>query len=212
VGIEDGERRALHPATGAWTELTPLPEPRAYLAAVPVNGKILVLGGVGLERPDGTRVGAESTVYEYDPATNEWTTRPGLASPRSHAGAAVVGGKVYLFGGDVRLSDGSIGTTDTILEYDARTYASRTLSRRLGAPRRDPVAVAAGDRVYVYAGFSGGAVGYACDSVEEYVPASDAIALRTPMPACASTAGGAEVNGQLYAVGGPHHLLEYTPP
>ena len=55
------------PATG-WTTVAPLPAVLEYGAVESVNGKLYVIGGWN----GGSNL---NTVYEYDPAVNNWTTK-----------------------------------------------------------------------------------------------------------------------------------------
>src|SRR6185369_3862270 len=47
----------------------------------------------------GNSEGLLPTVEEYDPATNKWTKRSEMPTPRGFLGAAVVKGKVLTIGG-----------------------------------------------------------------------------------------------------------------
>lgn len=93
------------PKTNSWEKRAPMPTPRHGCAAVAVDGRILVIGGMGDEHaPGASSRGALSTVEEYDPATNRWHTLARMPTPRGFLCCAVVGGKVYAIGGhyDVR--------------------------------------------------------------------------------------------------------------
>jgi N-acetylneuraminic acid mutarotase len=69
--------------------------PRAYLAAVATsNSRIYAIGGsTDLTSP-------LSTVEEYNPGTNTWTTMTGMPTARSLLGAALgSNARLYAFGG-----------------------------------------------------------------------------------------------------------------
>lgn len=85
------------PRTGGWTELPPLPTPRGAPAAAAIGQKIYVAGGV-----DSYRSGEPQpvgTLEIYDIATRRWARAPDMPTPRHHAGAAAVGGALYVVGG-----------------------------------------------------------------------------------------------------------------
>lgn len=59
---------------------------------VSLSGKLFVVGGF-----DGSH--ALRCVEMYDPARNEWRMLGSMNSPRSNAGAAVLGDIIYAIGG-----------------------------------------------------------------------------------------------------------------
>jgi subtilisin family serine protease len=87
------------PATGSWSEGSPMPTAVGYAAVVALgNGQIWITGGA--TTPDfGSQV---NIVQVYDSATDSWSTRPGLAAARfGHGAARTSNGKfVALHGAD----------------------------------------------------------------------------------------------------------------
>jgi hypothetical protein len=73
-----------------WSRLAPFPEPSEELYGVANNGKMYVLGGLGM------RTGM---VYEYDPASDAWTKKKPMPIPTHHQAMVAYGGKIYMFGG-----------------------------------------------------------------------------------------------------------------
>ncbi len=69
---------------GSWTNGALMPTPRAYAAAVALGGKLWVIGG---EERKGQ---ASRAVEVYDPATDVWTKRAPLKTPRAYPAVAVV--------------------------------------------------------------------------------------------------------------------------
>src|ERR1700733_6364138 len=64
---------------GIWTDLAPMPPPRAYLAVIAgTDGKIYAIGGIN---SSGQTVG---TVEALNMTTNTWTEVAPLNTPRSH--------------------------------------------------------------------------------------------------------------------------------
>jgi hypothetical protein len=80
--------------TTAWTTV-PMPAGagRYGSAAAALNGKVYVMGGAA-----NTQVRSE--VYVLDVATLTWSQGQNLAIPVAQAGAAVLGGRIFLVGGD----------------------------------------------------------------------------------------------------------------
>ncbi len=85
------------PGKGPWTEIAPLPKPRAFFAAVTLlDGRVLVAGGLNDEGD------AYSSTYLFDPARPEagWVRSGLLGTARAEAAAAVLpDGRVLVAGG-----------------------------------------------------------------------------------------------------------------
>lgn len=79
----------------AWVMLAPMLQPQAELAAVALDGRVYVMGGWGSGGSDSPF----TVVQIYDVARNQWSDGTPLTQAVHHAGAAVVGGKIYLIGG-----------------------------------------------------------------------------------------------------------------
>ncbi len=97
------------PATDTWTKKANMPTPRVcYTSAV--NGRIYAIGGC----PPGPlpRDPHLSTVEEYTPATDTWTKKADMPTPRTCYTSAV-NGKIYAIGG----FDGNKAIS-TVEEYD----------------------------------------------------------------------------------------------
>jgi N-acetylneuraminic acid mutarotase len=89
------------PASNSWTSRAPMPHPRWDGAGAAVGGKFYVIGGT-TERADGTWEQVRTTSV-YDPATNTWTNKRAMPSPRGGIGGAAVTvngqGRVEVVGG-----------------------------------------------------------------------------------------------------------------
>jgi Kelch motif len=99
------------PATDRWTTL-PAPffgSETPYAGGV-IGGKFYVMKG-------WDRATAELKVY--DPATNKWTPKTPLGLGRPGAATAVLGGKLYVIGGD--RSNNGLETVDITTVYDPVT-------------------------------------------------------------------------------------------
>src|SRR5690242_17466612 len=74
-----------HPVGAAclqWTRMAPMPTKRNGLAAVTMGGTVYAVGG-----SQGSPV---ATLEAYDPATNSWTSKMSMPTPRGALAAAVV--------------------------------------------------------------------------------------------------------------------------
>jgi N-acetylneuraminic acid mutarotase len=224
------------PANLAWQPVADLSFRRQYAASTAVDGKLWIFGGIGS--------GSSSTTTKfYDPATNRWSTGPGLPLPLHHftavtykgeavviggfvpgdeltssqsdgvyalregtwqklpslhhkraaAGAAVVGDKIVVVGGQ---AEGRLVTQTEVFDGERWTDAARipTPREHLGA---------ASDGRYLYA--VGGRQLSAAKNVgalERYDPASDSWSKLAAMPKAVGSVGVTFVAGRVIAVGG----------
>ncbi len=79
-----------------WSAVAPLPRARAGLAVAAAAGRLYAFGGEG---NDDDPSGVFPDVDAYDPATNRWTRRPAMPTPRHGIGAAVLAGRIHVPGG-----------------------------------------------------------------------------------------------------------------
>jgi N-acetylneuraminic acid mutarotase len=90
---------AYDPATNLWTAKTLMPAARDRLGIGVVNGVLYAVGGfyaVGVF--NGYKILA--TVETYDPATNTWTAKAAMPTPRDLLAVGVVNGVLYAVGGE----------------------------------------------------------------------------------------------------------------
>ena len=123
------------PVADSWKALAPMPTARMAPVAAEVDGKIYVIGGASVHPGAklvslGPKVPHQSlnTNEVYDPVTNTWQTRMTMPTPRNHAAAGVVNGKIYVIGGRLASAFASAGSnTDVVEVYDpaANTGAPR---------------------------------------------------------------------------------------
>jgi N-acetylneuraminic acid mutarotase len=193
------------PATDEWTQLSPIPgAPRGWLSAAAVAGTIYVMGGL-----DSYVAPTYNDNFIYDPARDTWSTGAALPVPRSHHGAAVLDGKVYLVGGEYRLDNA--GPTYAVVQTDIYDPATNTWS--LGAPishEREALCVAnLHDRLYALGGKLPGG-GPAVAVVEEYDPRDDYWRVVTHLPEIRYAAACATDGHELYLLGGRDGLSNET--
>lgn len=196
---ELGTVEEYDPATNTWTTKANMPTPRQNLSVTAAsNGKVYAIGGEVHHDP----ASAFNTVEEYDPATNTWTTKANMPTPRGWFGSAYSNGKIYAIGG--RNSTGSLSTVEA---YDPATNTWTTCASMPTA--RWPVGVAATSNGKIYAI---GGDGYS--TVEEYDPVTDTWIKKSDMLISRWNIGVASLNGKVYVVGGQWlgpALAEYDP-
>jgi N-acetylneuraminic acid mutarotase len=99
------------PMENSWVRLAPTLQPREHTAAVAaLDGKIYLLGG-RWQSP-----GELSSIEIYDPENDSWTLGPPMAEVRSGFGAAVLGGKIFVLGGEIIIS--GLETLDSVEIFD----------------------------------------------------------------------------------------------
>ncbi len=83
------------PVEDSWSVLPGPSQPREHVAATAFDGELWVIGG----RWQG--IGALATVEIFDPASGEWRDGPALNEARSGFGAATVGERIVVAGGEI---------------------------------------------------------------------------------------------------------------
>ena len=134
------------PSDLAWTPIASPSFQRQYAAATAVDGKVMVIGGIGVRD-------ASTTTKIYDPGTDSWTTGPGLPAALHHASAVTYEGEAVVIGG-------FIPGEELTSEQSDRVYALRGGSWErlpsLNHPRAAAAAAVVGDRIVVVGGQADG--------------------------------------------------------
>src|SRR6267154_1212106 len=195
-------------AQAKWVRLAPFPEPAEEILGAAAGGKMYVFAGLApVWKPMGM-------VYEYDPASNQWTKKKPMALASHHVAFTEYHGKVYAFGGFVFPQSGPPAWVpiNNACEYDPATDNWKALAS-LPTKRGSAVAAVAGDKIYVIGGAANlpgseamalmptvpqGVLG----TVEEYDPAANTWRSRRPMPTPRNHAAAGAVNGKIYVIGG----------
>ncbi len=182
-----GAVEIFDPVAQTWRAGADKPTPTANIAAVWVDGRVLVPGGYTADGRPTDRVEV------YDPDADAWSEAAPLPEPLSAYALTAFEGRVYLFGGA-----GLRGYVATTYVYDPQ--ADRW-SRAAPLPTARGFAAAAplNGRIYVVGGFDGGREYRTC---EVYDPAADRWASCAPMILGRGGLGLAAVGGFLYAIGG----------
>ncbi len=184
---------AYDPRTDTWTEKADMPTPRFLPATSVVDGKIYVIGGGNLAVR--SQLGLP-TVEEYDPATDTWTRKADMPTPRHGLSTSVLNGRIYAISG----FDGT--NMGTVEEYDP---ASDTWTKKADLPTlRSHVATQVVDgKIYAIGGWDRrGSIDTVFSSVAVYDPAADTWTKKADMPTARWNAASGVVNGKIYVVGG----------
>lgn len=85
--------REVSNAAGRFTLAAPLPEARTEAGGAACRGRLFVVGGITAWAQ------TLSSVWSYDPATDEWTREPDFPEPINHPGVVCAGDHLYVVGG-----------------------------------------------------------------------------------------------------------------
>jgi hypothetical protein len=146
---------AVYDAVGdAWTELPDMPVAREHCVAGAIGGKIYIAAG---RADDITSV--EASTLEFDPASPGYVQKRPIPTPRGGVAGAVLGGRLFVFGGEGNDDDPS-GVFSDIESYDPVTDEWEA-HPPMQVPRHGMGAAEVGGRIYLPAGADrqgGGAV------------------------------------------------------
>lgn len=179
-------------AKDAWSLTKPLPQAVNHHMAAVVSGKIYVFGGQSASPTTSPFV---DSVYEYNPATEQWSARAAMPTARSAGATAVINGKIYVAGGrPPRGHDFAV--------YDPAADKWTTLPDL--PTQRNHLAVAAMQgKVYVVGGrFDAGAASPITNLVEIYDPATRKWSTGAEMLLARGGINGIVANGCLHIFGG----------
>ena len=170
-GVRSNRLFVYDTASDAWQERAPLPIARGadHCNVSSAGGKLYFTGGI--------RLGAgflTPQTFVYDPATDGWTQKERMAVARGASGVAVLGGKIYVAGGEgAQLSGTAFEAFDLGTERWAVLPALPESRTHLTAQAVDGKLYAIGGRL---------PNGQVRGDVFEYDPAAGSWAGRTPMP------------------------------
>ena len=205
VGGENGREfsslvRAYDPATNSWSFKAPMPTPRSDHAMAEVNGILYVIGGQSTMICDSTYFyvcdyNLVTSVEAYDPATDTWSTRADIPTPRLAHAVGVIDGSIYAVGGQ------RPGVNSWLQSVEAYDPATNTWTTKADMPTgRFSHGVGVIDGI-LYA--VGGEIPNAGTAVNEaYNPATNSWATRVPMLQARRAFATAVIGGRLFAAGG----------
>ncbi|MCO1335773.1 hypothetical protein MO867_15660 [Microbulbifer sp. OS29] len=101
---------AYDPSLDKWEPIRPLPQALAGLTAAPLNGSIIVTGGEKFGPLGNWKTGtAFSTIWIYNPISDQWSTGGHMREARHGHGAVSIGSNLYIIGGA-----GKVGPQNTL--------------------------------------------------------------------------------------------------
>lgn len=150
--------------TGEFEVLPELPAALDHLASVAASGVVYVIGG-----RSGSIAATTASVWSFEPAVGIWRARASMPRPRAgFAGATVLEGRVYVFGGEGNPDSGSQGVFADADVYDPGSDRWHMVAP-MRTPRHGTAAAALGDRIFVPGGATQQAFG-AVATNEAFVP------------------------------------------
>ena len=99
------------PATGGWSALPPLPNPRGGLTAGIFNGKLYAAGGATL-----SPMRTFGDVHVFDLTSRTWSKGPSLPTPRQGLASAFAAGRWWVMGGGAGAGVFGVFTTSDAVE------------------------------------------------------------------------------------------------
>src|SRR5205814_1833534 len=136
-----------------WTTRAPLQTPRGGLAVAALDHRLYAVGGADVTLGIGADV---ATMEAYDPATDLWTTRAPMSTPRQDLTLVALDGRLYAVGGAVVVYAGGTQATAlaTVEVYDPATDVWTTRAS-LSIPRYSHGAAALDHGIYAVGGYNG---------------------------------------------------------
>ncbi len=184
----------------SWTPAAPLPQPRGYVQAAELNGKLYVVGGV--DRVISGTYQVHNETWVYDPVGNAWSQAANYPQALGGVALAVVNSRLYAFGGfDEHGPNGGDVASAYVYNPDNNTWLARTPI--ISGTRSLAGAVRLNDKIYLIGGTS--ATGpMASTAVNVYNLASNSWSNAAPLPDGVHSPGVAVLpdTNQIYVIGG----------
>ncbi len=136
-------------------------------------------------------------VQEYNPATDTWTIKTLMPTPRYDFAIGVVNNKIYAIGG---YQWGLGGQLDTVEEYNPATD-SWTTKTSMPTGRKNLAAAVFDNKIYAIGGGSGSIV-KSLDVNEVYDPSTDSWSTKAPMLTPRYGLAVSVADQRIYAIGG----------
>jgi hypothetical protein len=193
----------------SWASKAPMHVARSDLGVAVMNGKIYAIGG---NTESGYRPNSEGNDYkalgwivatneEYDPATDSWTFKTPMPTPRYKFAIATYQNKVYCIGGITNWVSGEISYTGANEVYDPATDTWETKTSMPTATSAQANVV--GGMIYLVGGGSNETLNQAYDpAIDSWTmkkPVPSALGLHPP-PNALSTLVSSFVDNKIYAI------------
>ena len=170
-----------------WLEKSPLPEARSGMAVASYANSFFAIGGQTTDQVVGLNL-------RYEPNNDSWTNLSPKPVPVKDAQAAVIGGKIYIPGGETASGE----NTDILEIYDPRTDAWE-LGASLPIPVSAYALTAYEGRLYLFGGWDGN--GFLSESYS-YEPDQNVWVAISPLPTPRAYATAAVALGKIHVMGG----------
>jgi N-acetylneuraminic acid mutarotase len=185
----------------SWASKAPMHQARFGLGVAVVDGKIYAIGGSTRSGGGGTRSGqlpvtggVVGTNEECDPATDTWSFKNPMPTPREYFATAVCQNKIYCIGGAGGVNevyDPAIDKWETKAPMPtARSYLQANMVN---------------GKIYLIGGYvpDNSDFGFSISNLNEvYDPATDSWTTKAPMPVATSDYPSAIVGNKIYIAGG----------
>lgn len=141
----------FNPISEVWSSAPDIPTARNSHAAAVIDGKIYVVGGRQYtEQPNGEYASVNVASLEvYDPEAERWETRSPLPQAAGGLSAAVLDGKLYVFGGEQWVPEQTVIAEAWVYDPASDRWTSIP---DMKTPRHGTAAGTVGDRIYVFGG------------------------------------------------------------
>jgi N-acetylneuraminic acid mutarotase len=183
---------AYDPAARSWRPIRDLPQALNHANAAAVGNALYVTGFyVGSSMSNTSR-----QVYSYNPTANEWTEREPMpdGTQRATGCVAVLGNKIYVFGGSRGMTVTDASAYDTV----GNTWEPLPA---LAESREHCTAGAIEGIIYIASGRTGGITGFRPSTVA-FDPGTMMYSPKAPITTPRGGAAGAVLNGRLFVFGG----------
>jgi N-acetylneuraminic acid mutarotase len=168
-----------------------LPAPQQESGVVALDGKVYIVGGLGV----GFALMAE--VNRFDPVSGQWTAVRPLPRPLHHVNVAAAGGKLYAIG---NLEGGNFTARGDTLEYDPSTdqWTARA-PLPTGTERGGSAVGVIGGEVFIAGGLRNGS---AVTQFSAYNPGNNQHRMLPPLPMATEHVVGGAVGTRFFVIGG----------
>lgn len=182
------------PVADSWSTTTPLPEGRHHAGIASLNGYLYVVGG--FTKSFLSIWHAVPTVYQYNPATEEWRQLAPMPTARGALGVAVYQNRLYAIGGyDGKRNSDAV----EIFDPETNTWIS---AAPMPTPRDHLAVVTVGSRIYAIGGRPELDYHQNMGTVEEYDPQTNQWQSRANLPTARSGITAGVIDGRIYVIGG----------
>jgi hypothetical protein len=200
----------------SWASKAPMQVARSSLGVAVVNSKIYTIGGsTATGTPQHTTGGVVGTNEEYAPATDTWTYKKPMPTPREIFAITTYQNKIYCIGGYT--SNGTVTGVNEVYDPETDMWENKA---PMPTARGWLEANVANGKIYLIGGYvpDNSSFGYSISNLNEvYDPATNSWTTKALMPTAASDYVSAVVDNKLFVIGGqsetPHSNLNqiYNP-